>query len=122
LGECHSPLPKLVLTTVATAIKWIGSHPKKLKAMEIKIDRQPSPEQLKNLGISNWSIWTKEVSEFPWTYDMTEICYFLEGNVVVIPEGGQPVEMGKGDLVTFPAGMSCQWKIRRDVKKYYNFS
>ena len=29
--------------------------------------------------------------------------------------------MGKGDLVTFPAGMSCTWEIRRPVRKHYRF-
>lgn len=87
----------------------------------IKIERQPSQERLHKLGVFGWSIWTKEVSEFPWTYDLEETCYFLEGDVVVTPDGGEAVEMGKGDLVTFPAGMSCTWKIRRDVKKHYSF-
>lgn len=90
--------------------------------MEIKIDRQPSQSTLDGLGVSNWAIWTKEVSEFPWTYDAEETCYFLEGDVVVTPEGGEPVEMGKGDLVTFPVGMSCTWKIRADVRKHYQFA
>ncbi|MFP3875020.1 MAG: cupin domain-containing protein, partial [Thiohalophilus sp.] len=26
-----------------------------------------------------------------------------------------------GDLVTFPAGMSCTWEIREPVKKHYDF-
>ncbi len=43
------------------------------------------------------------------------------GNVIVTPDGGQPVKMGKGDLVTFPAGMSCIWEITSDVKKHYLF-
>jgi uncharacterized protein len=90
--------------------------------MPIKIDRHPSQDQLNQLSIFNWPIWTKEVSEFPWTYDRVETCYFLEGNVVVTPDGGQPVEMGKGDLVTFPKGLSCTWRICRNVKKHYNFS
>lgn len=88
----------------------------------ITIESQPTQERLNNLGVSNWSIWTKEASEFAWTYDEQEICYLLEGDVVVTPEGGEPVEFGKGDLVTFPAGMSCTWNIRRDVKKHYRFS
>jgi hypothetical protein len=88
----------------------------------IKIERQPTQERLKELGVSSWSIWTKEVSEFPWMYDVEETCYFLEGDVVVTPNGGEPVEMGKGDLVTFPAGMSCTWKIRREVRKHYSFA
>jgi hypothetical protein len=89
--------------------------------MEIKIEHQPSQEQLNHLGVYAWSIWTKEVSEFPWTYDEQETCYFLEGDVVVTPKGGKSVKMGKGDLVTFPAGMSCTWKISSDVRKHYKF-
>ncbi|WP_088243202.1 cupin domain-containing protein [Calothrix rhizosoleniae] len=89
--------------------------------MEIKIERQPSQERLNQLEVSKWGIWQKEVSIFPWTYDAQETCYFLEGDVIVTPEGGQPVQMGKGDLVTFPAGMSCTWEISRDVKKHYCF-
>ncbi len=87
----------------------------------IKIEHQPSLEKLEALGVFNWSIWTKEVSEFPWTYDEAETCYFLEGDVVVTPYGGEPVKMGKGDLVTFPSGMSCTWKINSAVRKHYNF-
>ncbi|MDJ0675671.1 MAG: cupin domain-containing protein [Calothrix sp. MO_167.B42] len=89
--------------------------------MEIKIERQPSQERLNQLGVSTWGIWQKEVSTFPWTYDAQETCYFLEGDVIVTPEGGQPVKMGKGDLVIFPTGMSCTWEITKDVKKHYTF-
>jgi uncharacterized cupin superfamily protein len=89
--------------------------------MEIIVEHQPSQEHLEALGVTGWSIWTKEASEFPWTYDEMETCYFLEGDVWVTPVGGQAVQMGKGDLVTFPAGMSCSWKILKDVKKHYRF-
>ena len=88
---------------------------------KIKIHRNPDETDLKNKGVFDWPIWTKEVSEFPWAYDSAETCYFLEGEVVVTPEGGEPVEVGKGDLVTFPEGMSCTWKIRKDVRKHYKF-
>lgn len=87
----------------------------------ITIENQPSPERLQKLGVFDWSIWTKETSEFPWTYEDAETCYFLEGDVVVTPDGGEPVTMGKGDLVTFPAGMSCTWNIKSAVKKHYCF-
>ena len=89
--------------------------------MEIQVQHQPAPEQLDRLGVSNWPIWTKEVSEFPWTYDQSETCYLLAGDVIVTPDGGQPVPIRKGDLVTFPAGMSCTWKILADVRKHYCF-
>lgn len=88
---------------------------------EIKIEKNPPEERLKSLGISGWPVWTKEVAEFPWHYDEEETCYFLEGDVVVTPKNGRPVEMSKGDLVTFPKGMSCTWEIRKDVRKHYRF-
>jgi uncharacterized cupin superfamily protein len=50
---------------------------------EIKIERNPDQERLQGLGVLNWPIWTKEVSEFPWSYDEQETCYFLEGDVVM---------------------------------------
>lgn len=87
----------------------------------ISVTSQPSQEQLNHLGVFNWSIWEKEVSEFPWTYDDSETCYFLAGDVIVTPDGGDSVTMGKGDLVIFSAGMSCTWKINSAVKKHYKF-
>ena len=88
---------------------------------KINVVKNPAEEQLKERGVFEWPIWTKEASEFPWSYDDSETCYFLEGEVTVIPENGEPVQMGKGDLVTFPKGMSCTWKIRKDVKKHFVF-
>jgi len=88
---------------------------------DIKIERNPDEQRLTELGIKSWSIWEKETSEFPWYYDSQETCYFLEGDVEVTPEGGEAVEMGKGDLVTFPKGMACIWKIKKDVRKHYFF-
>jgi uncharacterized cupin superfamily protein len=43
----------------------------------------------------------------------------LEGKVRVEPKDGQPVEFGPGDLVTFPEGMDCVWKISELVRKHY---
>ena len=88
---------------------------------KISVEKNPDPKRLEELGVYEWSIWTKEASEFPWSYDESETCYFLEGDVVVTPEDGDPVEVGKGDLVIFPKGMSCTWKIRKDVKKHFIF-
>jgi hypothetical protein len=89
---------------------------------DIKIIKNATDEQLEEMGVNNWPIWEKETSSFPWSYDSNETCYFLDGDVIVTPEGGQPVAMGKGDLVTFPSGMSCTWEIRSPVRKHYNFS
>ena len=91
------------------------------KTLSISVTSQPSQEYLNSLGVFDWSIWEKEVSEFPWSYEEAETCYFLAGDVVVTPDGGEPVTMVKGDLATFPAGMSCTWKINQAVKKHYQF-
>lgn len=87
----------------------------------ITVEHAPSREKLDKLGVFQWEIWTKEASEFPWFYDEQEVCYFLEGDVTVTPDGGAPVRFGKGDLVTFPQGMACRWTIHRDVRKHYRF-
>lgn len=73
------------------------------------------------MGVFSWPIWQKEASEFPWHYDEIETCYLLEGDVVITPDNGETVAIGKGDLVTFPAGMSCTWHINRAVSKHYSF-
>lgn len=88
----------------------------------IHVEHNPSQARLTELGVEKWGIWTKEVSTFQWHYDMQETCYFLEGEVIVTPHGGEPVSMGKGDLVTFADGLSCSWQILKDVKKFYSFN
>ena len=89
---------------------------------EIKVLHNPDQTMLDALSVTSWGVWEKEISEFPWTYDAEETCYFLEGEVIVTPDGGEPVSMGKGDMVTFPKGMSCRWDIKKDIKKHFNFS
>jgi uncharacterized cupin superfamily protein len=87
----------------------------------IEIVAHPADETLQQLGVFDWPIWEKEISEFPWHYDTQETCYLLEGDVEVTPEGGETVRFGKGNLVTFPAGMSCRWNILSPVRKHYRF-
>ncbi len=83
--------------------------------------KDPSEDELKNLGVKSWGIWSKEVSEFPWSYDDTETCYILEGEVEVIGEDGEKIEFKKGDLVQFKKGLKCTWKVKKPVRKHYNF-
>ena len=87
----------------------------------IKVEKNPDPKRLHELGVYDWSIWTKEASEFPWTYDSTEACYFIEGDVIVSTKDGEHV-IKEGDYVEFPKGLDCTWKINKRVKKYYKFS
>jgi len=88
--------------------------------MKIEI-KKPTEEELKELGVENWGVWEKEVSEFPWGYDEKESCFILEGRAEVTTEAGEKVEFGKGDFVVFPQGLKCTWKITEPIKKYYQF-
>ncbi len=87
----------------------------------IILERNPSPIKLEVMGVEQWGLWRKEVSTFPWTYNQQETCYILRGRFTVTPDGGEPQEFKRGDLITFPAGMSCTWDILEDVEKYYDF-
>lgn len=87
----------------------------------IQIERVISAERQTELGISAWPIWEKNISTFPWTYDCSETCYLIEGEVIVTPKGGDPVTISAGDLATFPAGMSCTWQITAPLRKHYFF-
>ena len=83
--------------------------------------RKPTEDELEELGVSGWPIWEKEVSTFPWYYDEAETFYVLEGRVRVQVEGGEAVEFGRGDLVTFAKGVGCTWDVREPIRKHYRF-
>ena len=80
----------------------------------------PTEQELDKLNVKSWGVWTKEVSEFPWSYDETETCYILEGEVEVTGDG-EKIEFKKGDLVQFKKGLKCNWNVKKPVRKYYNF-
>jgi len=50
-----------------------------------------------------------------------ETCYILQGKAQVFDDNGAIlVEFGKGDLVVFPPGLRCKWKILENMRKHYN--
>jgi uncharacterized protein len=83
------------------------------------IVEKPTMEKLASLGVYSWPTWSKEVSKFSWNFGTQEIAYILEGDVTVMPDGGEPVNFTAGDLVTFPAGMSCTWHVKKALRKHY---
>ena len=80
---------------------------------------KPTEEKLKELGVFDWPIWEKEVSEFDWYYDSPETFYVLEGEVEVELEDGSKIRFGAGDLVTFKEGVRCRWKVLKPIRKHY---
>jgi uncharacterized cupin superfamily protein len=86
--------------------------------MKIEVKR-PNEEELARWGVYDWPIWEKEVSRFEWHYDTDETCYLLEGQVEVTTPDNIKIKFGAGDMVHFPAGLSCSWNITASVKKHY---
>ncbi len=82
--------------------------------------KQISKEDLTNMGVFNWPIWTCEVSEFPWTYSDNESCFIIDGEIEVKTQD-ESVHIGPGDFIVFPKGLSCKWKVTKPVRKYYSF-
>lgn len=89
--------------------------------MQILIDRDPDMNRLNKLNVFEWPIWSCDVSEFPWSYDETEQCYLLEGDVDVELDTGETVSFGAGMFVTFPKGLNCRWMVKKPVRKHYEF-
>jgi uncharacterized cupin superfamily protein len=89
---------------------------------QITIERNPSEERLKELGVTGWPIWEKEISTFPIDFDETETAYVLEGEIIVTPAGGEPVRIVPGDLVVFPEGLDSQWEVVKPLRKHYHYA
>jgi len=85
--------------------------------MQVEVEKK-TDDQLIAIGVFSWPVWSKEVSEFEWSYDDQERCYILEGEAVV-EAYGEKFHFGAGDFVTFPVGMTCTWKILKPVRKHY---
>jgi len=79
---------------------------------------RPTEDDLRELGVFGWDIWTCEPSTFDWHYDRKESCYILEGGFTVTA-GNEQVRIGPGDFVVFPEGMDCVWEVRSPVRKHY---
>jgi len=71
-------------------------------------------------GTGPWAVWECEPSTFDWHYDSLEKAYLYEGKVKVRTKD-QKVELGPGDFVIFPKGLSCTWTVEKKVKKVYLF-
>lgn len=83
--------------------------------------KKPTPDELKQLGIETWSPWQCAPSEFDWQYSDNETAYIIKGLVIVTTAEGERMEIKAGDLVTFPRGLRCRWKVLETVEKVYRF-
>ncbi|NLJ16308.1 MAG: cupin domain-containing protein [Clostridiales bacterium] len=82
------------------------------------IVKKPTPAEKQ--AMEKMPVWSCGESEFDWHYDSEEICLLIEGEVTVIYDD-KSVSFEKGDYVIFPKGLSCVWKVKKPVQKYYVF-
>jgi len=78
------------------------------------------PSKTEETTCKKWPIWKCEPSTFNWEYTEKETCLMLKGKVTVSDDSGS-VSFGPGDLVVFPNGLECTWRITEAVTKHYNF-
>lgn len=86
--------------------------------VDVPTKKKATPEEIERA--KKWNVWEKEESTFDWHYDTEETFYVVEGEATVTWDGGE-ISFGPGDLVTFPAGLSCTWHVKKRIRKYYTF-
>ncbi|WP_164512833.1 cupin domain-containing protein [Leucobacter chromiireducens] len=59
-------------------------------------------------GLSEWDF-----------VEMGEVIHVLAGRLVATERGGEPVELGPGDVASFPRGWRGTWEILEPLEKFY---
>eukprot|EP00250_Pteridium_aquilinum_P005100 c15244_g1_i1 orf=221-583(+) len=100
-----------------TAVALRGSNLKLEKKNGLIIERNISEARMAELGVLSWFQWPCEVKRMPWTIsEWREVSYIREGRVIVEVKGKEgSVEIGPGDLITFPAKMEIIWEVVETV-------
>lgn len=57
----------------------------------------------------------------PWTPDQRETIHVLQGSVRIEFEDRPPVELGPGDIASFPAGLAMTWHVSTPFKELWFF-
>ncbi|XP_044483845.1 uncharacterized protein LOC123209773 [Mangifera indica] len=99
-----------------------SSKPESSSNIGIIIEKNPSDYKLSELNIKSWPKWGCPPGKYMFKYEAEETCYLLKGKVKVFPKGSSEfVELGAGDLVIIPKGISCTWDVSVAIDKHYKF-
>jgi uncharacterized cupin superfamily protein len=60
-----------------------------------------------------WRVLGELPDPFHYDFECNETIHVIEGEVVIAVEGGPTLELGPGDVASFPAGSSAAWRIAR---------
>lgn len=64
--------------------------------------------------------WRCEPGTSEWNFTgLGEVIHVLKGRMTVTEEGGDPVELGPGDVASFPTGWKGTWVITETLEKFY---
>ena len=63
--------------------------------------------------------WRCTPGKFRWEYSFDEFIFLLEGEVIIIAEGEQPVTLRAGDTAHFQSGTVAIWNVISTVEKVF---
>jgi uncharacterized cupin superfamily protein len=86
---------------------------------QVTVEHNPAFAKLEQMAVYDWNIRKQKISQFDWTYDQKTTYYLLEGEATIEIENQETIQVAAGDLVIFPAGTSCRWKITQDIEKHF---
>ncbi len=77
-------------------------------------------DELEALKCESWPTWSSEVREIQASYDKTEVCHVIAGEVLIQHALGT-VTAEAGQMLILPKGLECTWKVLKPVKKHYRY-
>jgi len=68
-------------------------------------------------GTSYVMVWDCTAGRFNWHYNKDETLVVISGEAFITNEKGEERRLGPGDIVFFPAGTSCTWRVTKYIRK-----
>jgi uncharacterized cupin superfamily protein len=65
----------------------------------------------------NIVVWDCTAGRFQWHYSQDETAVVISGEAFILNEQGEERRLGPGDVVFFPAGTSCTWRVPDSIRK-----
>jgi uncharacterized cupin superfamily protein len=62
-------------------------------------------------------VWECTAGRFNWHYNKDEILFIVSGQATLTNDRGEEREFGPGEVVFFPAGVSCTWHVKDRIRK-----
>ncbi|MGO4885767.1 MAG: cupin domain-containing protein [Bryobacteraceae bacterium] len=65
----------------------------------------------------NIVVWDCTAGRFEWHYCQDETAVVISGEAFILNKEGEERRLGPGDVVFFPAGTSCTWRVPERIRK-----